>query len=706
MSDVAFSSARQAAAGPRAAWPTDVLAVLLFLLLGIGVVLQPYATGRDMPGDIDARFNLSLLEFFYRTLVAALHGRPANFLDAPFWYPWPRVTNFSDTHWGDAEVYALFRALGVNVLASFQAWFVAGFALTYVAAFVSLRKLGLHSWGSAAGAFLFTFCLPMAAQLGHAQLVYRLWVPPAVVALHRFLTRASLRAAAACVLFVGLQLAVSIYLGLFLCLLLASYAASLWLLARAGFPPPLRAALRAARSADLVAAGALLAVALIALVIVAVPYLDVQSMYGFVRSWEEVVGMLPRPASYLLAGVSELWPDLSEQFALPSVWEHQIFPGFSAIIPLAWFGLSRRARTRQPLAAIMLAALAILFAVTIDLGGHTLYRLIYSLSGFSAIRAITRVILVMMLPLAALLGMMIDDLVAAGANRVPARLLAVALSAFVIAECVLIDPYSSSPSAWRTRLDALEARLPARLPHDAVFAIAVDPQDTEYNDTQTDAELVAATLGVSTMNGYSGSSPPTWKIMTTCRDVGDDLRAGRHFLAEHGQAAPAVDPSRLVLVGFGACDPAQFYREPSLQLGQVYHFTSEAEGNEFAGGGFAFPEGWGRWTNGDDAFLYFSLGTAPPAPLSVAIDAISMSSAADRAQIVTVVANGHACGEMVVTTSRPHAAITCPAGALGTEDNTLRLHIAHPTRPVDIGLSSDHRRLGLGLRTLTVTPIE
>ncbi|HME21300.1 MAG TPA: hypothetical protein VKI44_08090, partial [Acetobacteraceae bacterium] len=177
MSDVAFSSARQAVAGPRAAWPTDVLAVLLFLLLGIGVVLQPYATGRDMPGDIDARFNLSLLEFFYRTLVAALHGRPANFLDAPFWYPWPRVTNFSDTHWGDAEVYALFRALGVNVLASFQAWFVAGFALTYVAAFVSLRKLGLHSWGSAAGAFLFTFCLPMAAQLGHAQLVYRLWVP-------------------------------------------------------------------------------------------------------------------------------------------------------------------------------------------------------------------------------------------------------------------------------------------------------------------------------------------------------------------------------------------------------------------------------------------------------------------------------------------------------------------------------------------------
>ena len=198
-----------------------------FLALGIGLVLHPYATGREMPGDLgDGRFNLSLLEFFYRTLLAALHGERVNFVNAPFFYPWPRVTNFSDTHWGDAWVYALVRALGVGPLRSFQAWFVVGFALTYVAAFLGLRKLGLRTWGAAAGAFLFTFSLPMAGQFGHAQLVYRLWVPPAVLAFDRFFTRQSLRAGAACVLFVALQLAASVYLGLFLCLFLASYA--LW----------------------------------------------------------------------------------------------------------------------------------------------------------------------------------------------------------------------------------------------------------------------------------------------------------------------------------------------------------------------------------------------------------------------------------------------------------------------------------------------
>jgi hypothetical protein len=37
----------------------------------------------------------------------AVRGRLANFLDAPFFYPWPRVTNFSDTFWGSGGVYAL-----------------------------------------------------------------------------------------------------------------------------------------------------------------------------------------------------------------------------------------------------------------------------------------------------------------------------------------------------------------------------------------------------------------------------------------------------------------------------------------------------------------------------------------------------------------------------------------------------------------------
>src|SRR5262249_41049228 len=150
---------------------------------------------REMPGDLgDARFTVATLEFIYQTLIELFNGHHVDFLNAPFFYPWPRVTNFSDTFWGDGGVYALARVLGADELASFQIWVVAGFALTYVATFLSFRKLRMKPWGAAAGAFLFTFALPMTAQMGHSQLIYRLWIPPAVVALDCLLTRASLRA--------------------------------------------------------------------------------------------------------------------------------------------------------------------------------------------------------------------------------------------------------------------------------------------------------------------------------------------------------------------------------------------------------------------------------------------------------------------------------------------------------------------------------
>src|SRR5262249_27755983 len=138
-----------------------------------------------------------------------------------------------------------------------------------------------------------------------------------------------------------------------------------------------------------------------------------------------------------------------------------------------------------------------------------------------------------------------------------------------------------------------------------------------------------------------------------------------------------------------------------LQLGRTYHFARGADGNQFLGEGFSHPESWGTWTDAKDAFLFFQLGTAPPAPLSIAIEASSLSPEADRKQLFAAAATGQVGGRLVVTSSRPDATITCPAGAFGAGDNVLHLQIARPTRPVDLGMNADHRPLGLGLMTLT-----
>ena len=314
-----------------------------------------------------------------------------------------------------------------------------------------------------------------------------------------------------------------------------------------------------------------------------------------------------------------------------------------------------------------------------------------------------------MLPLAALLGMLVDDLAVVRAYHPRQCLLAVALSVFLVAECSLTNPLSSPPSDWRARLDALEARLPKKLPPHAVLAIATEPLKPGGDSVnwpvwliQNDANVAAAMLGISTLNGYSGNGPSFWKPMTTCRDIGDNLRAGRHFLAEHGLAAPNVTPDRLVLLGFDTCVPEELSgRGPPLQLGRTYDFARGADGNQFPADSFSNPESWGRWTDAKDGSIFFSLRTVPPAPLSIAIEASSLSTAADRKQVVALVANGNPCGQFIITASQPHGEVTCPVGALRAGDNALTFHVAHPTRPIDL---ADTRLLGLGLEHLTIEP--
>jgi hypothetical protein len=110
-------------------------------------------------------------------------------------------------------------------------------------------------------------------------------------------------------------------------------------------------------------------------------------------------------------------------------------------------------------------------------------------------------------------------------------------------------------------MEALDARLPKNLPAGAVLAIASDPGWPGLLLTQTDAELAAVRFGVATLNGYSGSNPPSWRPMTTCRDVEDNLRAGRKFLKEHGLPGGHLPPSRLILVGISDCANDAFARD-------------------------------------------------------------------------------------------------------------------------------------------------
>ncbi|MBV9549267.1 MAG: hypothetical protein JO256_06285, partial [Alphaproteobacteria bacterium] len=601
----------------------ELLIALLFLAIGIAFILRPLAFGNKLPGDlVDGRINLALLEYLWRCVENVLHGRSADFLNLPIFYPWPRATNFTDTYWGQGAFYLLARGAGANPYQALQFWFNMGFVLVYASSFWCLRRFGLSPLGAATGAFLFTFALPVTVQTMHPNLLYRLWVPPAMLTAHRFLMRGRLTDAAACMLFLSLQLAVNIYLGLLLFLLLACLVIAIILARRAGFVSPILSGLRALTFREATGAAVLFALAAALLLVVAIPYIEVERLYGFRRSWQTVSSGLPRPQSYLLTSRSEIWPYLYTIIPAPNLAEQNLFPGLPALISVGWFACSAAARCRRPLAGQMLLCLVLLTGLTVCLGGLTLFYPLYFVPGFEALRAASRVILLSLFPLGALLGLMLDDFMAAEANRLLMRAAAAVTVAFLVVEACAIKSDASDIAAWQAREAVFAAALPRALPPNAILVAAAPPAERAgiytWEAAQMDAEWLAVKLGIRTLNGYSGNFPPTWAGPAQCRDIAPVFRAGARFLAEHNLKAAPVRPGQLVLTGFGDCPRDQVLHLPVLQLGARYDFGRDGNGNAMAGGGFSPPEEGSRWTDGNDAYLDFSVSDVPAGEIIIA----------------------------------------------------------------------------------------
>ena len=155
------------------------LVVAAFTIGFVNFPLQVVGTDFDhLPGDtIDNRLNNFVLEHGYRYLA----GKADSFWDAPSFYPSRDSTAMSDAHIGLLPLYASFRAAGLSPEHAFQGWFLVPFVLNFAAAAWAVRRLGYGALAASVAAYVFAFGLPVVAQLTHAQLFPRFFVPPAVV---------------------------------------------------------------------------------------------------------------------------------------------------------------------------------------------------------------------------------------------------------------------------------------------------------------------------------------------------------------------------------------------------------------------------------------------------------------------------------------------------------------------------------------------
>lgn len=489
------------------------------LLLSAGMVLFAFrATDwfQSVPGDLgDARFNSVILEHLHRWV----RGEAGSLWSPPFFYPAHGTLAFSDNHFGSGLAYILFRLFGLGRELAFDAWFSFGCALNFIAMYVAMRRLRFGPLAASTAAFVFAFNLPAFLQAGHAQLTYRFATPMAYLAFLRWAEDRRIQRLVPLAGWGALQFFCSIYLGVFLVYLLAATAVAMLL-------PRLRP-LPASRLVDgnstkrddegnrarslVMILGCAAATAWLLL-----QYQLISRSYGFGRSPAEVLSMLPRPSSYLVADRVDAYQWLARWTqGIPARQEHQMFLGFVPLALALWGILSFRGAEvqRQRLLGISLVSLALLVAATLIIGDTSIYRLFMALPGVSSIRAVSRVILVMALPVAIMAAMGVESL---QRLRFPGAASVILLVAAFSLETFAFRPIATPISEWRDRSTPLEKAIDSEpLDRNSVIYVTGRTQDPDFMP-ELDAMIFAQDHGLPTLNGYSGNVPPGYLSPSPC----------------------------------------------------------------------------------------------------------------------------------------------------------------------------------------------
>jgi len=545
-------------------------------LFAVALLAVPY-TQLDhmllMPGDIgDSRLNNYFLENIYQYI----QGNSPSLVHLNFFYPFPYVLGFSDNHFGSSPAYLIPRVITGQADTAFQIWYLFGYFANYMAAYYALRKLEASVFAAAVGALVFAFALPVTAHSGHAQLHYRFGVPLSIAMFIHFLDRKDWRYFAVAAAWLVWQFYCTIYIGFFLLLMLAAITCVYVFRSLndgTGGLKTISAAfankLTQLSYAEKTELAIIFAVLFLFTALLFYPYLQVSVLYDAKRHWNEISTMMPRLQSYFLDDHSTLWASQSRIFSgLPMRHEHQMFVGaVPMLLAISGFLLGRR-QSKGLAFPLVSGSLILLLVLTLSIGGVSLWYFFTKLPLASAIRAMTRIILVFLFPVAYLSAVAIDRL--RSQPNWPRKLVFMVIPLLVF-EFSAIPPGSSSKAEWRNRLAASERAMPTDLVPGSILFYA-QTGETFYAD-EIDAMWTALNHGLPTLNGYSGLYPPGYSVEfgNDCAELPQRIRQYLGFIGQLDDHEAYLSLLRRVVpVGFSGCDADKFADRSYTASNRVY----------------------------------------------------------------------------------------------------------------------------------------
>jgi hypothetical protein len=192
-----------------------------------------------------------------------------------------------------------------------------------------------------------------------------------------------------------------------------------------------------------------------------------------------------------------------------------MFFGFGvwAVFIYGLFSLIGRQQNYQTLGKTCLLSLCLVFLATLNINGLTLYKVIASIPGLDAVRAVSRIILVMMFPVAVIVAIGCHHLLNLNndKNRFIRTSIIVGILALLGGETLFYQPVNTPISLWKERKATAKKLLPEQLPENPILFLTKKEGEPFYF-AELDGMILAQDMGLPTLNGYSGHLPPGYQI--------------------------------------------------------------------------------------------------------------------------------------------------------------------------------------------------
>ena len=481
---------------------SQLLAPILLCCLGLYFTFFKFWHGFDaISGDIgDPRFNAYVLEHTWLWL----RGVHTSLFDMPMFYPYTNTYAYSDFMLGFAPIYWFFRAIGCEILLSYQWWIIGCATLNFGAVYILARKYFNQSTLLASlAAFIFSFSLPRITHLGHAQLMGQFFIViSAMGALLWWKDPTSKKAPWFFCTGAVLQFISAFYFFWFW----------VWTLAIYGFyvlKNPERRVKTKAWLAQVPRSSFILPFIVNGLLAAPFLYHYALSAKEFGRrDWVSVSNTSPRIYSWFDLPVDH-WEWTMVPFKnwiaqLPAPVEHYLSFGI-----LTWVGMISAliwVYRKKPELKFLSIPLIAMFIFTITSGRFSTWVFMsYFFPGGGVIRAVSRIHIFMLLFWSIIFTSFLSDLYLSFDRR--KKIVATLMVMALFVENIYLSDWTFSRSVERERLYKTAQLIPA----DCEVIVSPAGFAPFADHTNIDAVMLAFQTGRSTVNGYSGHEPKDFR---------------------------------------------------------------------------------------------------------------------------------------------------------------------------------------------------